>query len=104
VRAGRGGNGIRTIESIVEDIASVTTRIDVAVGTHEHRHHLSGFLTAAEAFDRITFDEVWLAWTENPVARRGGSSINSSVTPCGRSTRQAVVSPLLRRSHRTSPE
>src|SRR5262249_10277355 len=64
-------NGTQTIERIVEDIASVTTRIDVAVGTHEHWDHLSGFLTAAEAFDRITFDELWLAWTENPADPQG---------------------------------
>ena len=64
-------NGNETIQRIVEDIASVTTHIDVAVGTHEHWDHLSGFLTAAEAFDRITFDEVWLAWTENPADPQG---------------------------------
>jgi hypothetical protein len=64
-------NGNRTIRTIVEDIASVTTHIDVAVGTHEHWDHLSGFLTAAEVFDRITFDEVWLAWTENPADPQG---------------------------------
>jgi hypothetical protein len=59
-------NGHRTIRTIVEDIASVTTHIDVAVGTHEHWDHLSGFLTAAEVFD-----QVWLAWTENPADPQG---------------------------------
>jgi hypothetical protein len=58
--------GADKIAEIVDDIASVTTFIDVVVGTHEHWDHLSGFLTAAEQFKKITFGEVWLAWTENP--------------------------------------
>ena len=58
--------GRQTVDAIVADIASVTRRLDVVVGTHEHWDHLSGFLTAREAFESIEVDEVWLGWTENP--------------------------------------
>lgn len=60
----KGGN--RTVDAIVADIASVTDRLDVVVGTHEHWDHLSGFWTAREAFKDIKVGEVWLGWTENP--------------------------------------
>lgn len=58
--------GSELIRSIVTDIATVTTHIDVLVVTHEHWDHVSGFLTAAEQFKAITVGEVWMAWTENP--------------------------------------
>lgn len=58
--------GSARIEAIVADIASITDRLDVVVGTHEHWDHLSGFHTAQEAFAAITVGEVWLGWTENP--------------------------------------
>lgn len=60
----KGGN--QKVEAIVADIASVTDRLDVVVGTHEHWDHLSGFWTAREVFKQITVGEVWLGWTEDP--------------------------------------
>lgn len=60
----KGGN--RMVDAIVADIASVTDRLDVVVGTHEHWDHLSGFWTAREAFKNIKVGEAWLGWTENP--------------------------------------
>src|SRR5262249_52989873 len=36
------------------------------VVTHEHWHHVSGFLTEAEQFAKFAVGEVWMAWTENP--------------------------------------
>jgi len=58
--------GAETIDAIVADIASETDRLDVVVGTHEHWDHISGFLTAREAFAGFEVGEVWLGWTENP--------------------------------------
>lgn len=60
----KGGTGI--IKDIVDDITTLTTHIDVVVGTHEHWDHISGFLSAAEQFKAISVGEIWLAWTENP--------------------------------------
>jgi hypothetical protein len=49
------------------DLERVTGgRIDVLVATHQHWDHLSGFEAAREIFSRIDFDEVWVAWTEDP--------------------------------------
>lgn len=58
--------GSKKIAEIVEDIASVTGRLDVLVVTHEHWDHVSGFFTAAERFKDLEVGEVWMAWTENP--------------------------------------
>jgi len=58
--------GPSKMRAIVDDIASVTDRIDVLVVTHEHWDHVSGFLDAAEQFGRLTIDTVWMAWTEDP--------------------------------------
>ncbi len=55
------------MKEVAEDIERATAgHIDVLVATHEHWDHLSGFLQAKEVFDRITIDEIWLAWTEDP--------------------------------------
>lgn len=60
-------NGSAKIDEVVEDIANnVTKHIDVVVVTHEHTDHTSGFLSARDRFEKITFGEVWMAWTENP--------------------------------------
>jgi hypothetical protein len=41
-------------------------RLDVVVGTHEHKDHLSGFNQARDVFeDDFEFRSVWLGWTEN---------------------------------------
>src|SRR5688572_21603407 len=40
--------------------------LDVVVGTHEHKDHLSGFNQARKVFtDDFEFGAVWLPWTEN---------------------------------------
>ena len=41
-------------------------KIDVLVVTHQHWDHISAFSEAKDLLDRITFDNVWMAWTENP--------------------------------------
>jgi len=39
-------------------------RIDVVVGTHRHRDHVSGF--AKPGWDDVVVGEVWMPWTEHP--------------------------------------
>lgn len=52
---------------VMENIVEVTGgSIDILVATHEHQDHLSGFVQASEAFDKLKIGEVWLAWTEDP--------------------------------------
>jgi hypothetical protein len=46
--------------------SSGKARLDVVVGTHEHKDHLSGFNQARPIFnDDFDFGSVWLGWTEN---------------------------------------
>jgi hypothetical protein len=61
------------VGSIIEDVTDQdgTARIDVVVGTHRHRDHVSGF--ANGSWDDVEVGEVWMPWTEhptNPEARR----------------------------------
>jgi hypothetical protein len=60
-------NAAEKLNAVVEDIATVTGgEVDLLVVTHEHWDHLSGFLQAREALDRIKFADVWMSWAENP--------------------------------------
>jgi hypothetical protein len=55
------------MKQVVDDIVAATNgKIDLLLATHEHWDHLSGFLQAADSFDRLEFGQVWLAWTEDP--------------------------------------
>lgn len=62
------------MKKVAEDIKTTTgKKVDVLVITHEHWDHLSGFDNnqAREVFKDVTFERLWLAWTEeegNPVA------------------------------------
>lgn len=41
-------------------------RLDVVVGTHEHKDHVSGFNQARPVFNNdIDFGSVWMSWAEN---------------------------------------
>jgi hypothetical protein len=54
------------MDDVVQDIHDTTGRhLDLLVATHEHKDHVSGFLTQQELFDAIGVDHVWQAWTEN---------------------------------------
>jgi glyoxylase-like metal-dependent hydrolase (beta-lactamase superfamily II) len=58
----------RVVQHIRDTVRNGTTkaRLDVVVGTHEHKDHLSGFNQARQVFnDDFDFGAVWLAWTEN---------------------------------------
>ncbi len=52
--------------AVVDNIATVTTEIDLLIATHEHWDHLSGFVQAKDSFGKLKINEVWLGWTENP--------------------------------------
>ena len=63
------------LNTVVADIAAETGgQVDVLVVTHEHYDHVAGFKLAADRFapagqgggDRVSFGEVWYAWTEEP--------------------------------------
>ncbi len=59
-----GGDRMRQVAASLRD--STGGRIDVLVATHQHWDHLSGFDQAQDVFDQIAFDQVWVAWTEDP--------------------------------------
>ncbi len=52
---------------VVSNIAATTGgHVDLLAATHEHWDHISGFMQAADAFQHLSFGQVWLAWTEDP--------------------------------------
>lgn len=62
------------MQEIVADIdKTCKNHIDVVIMTHEHWDHASGFSAeqAQAAFDKITIDQVWYAWTEHPENKLG---------------------------------
>lgn len=63
------------IEAVVRNIIAATGgTVHLAVVTHEHWDHLSGFLDARSLFndergtdpEKLTIERVWLGWTEDP--------------------------------------
>jgi beta-lactamase superfamily II metal-dependent hydrolase len=60
----------RPVGEVVERIVEAVTdddgvpRIDLVVGTHRHRDHVSGF--EQDLWERVEVGEVWLPWTEHP--------------------------------------
>jgi len=58
-------NGTQTIRDIVDNILTLTKRLDVIVLTHEHWDHNSGFFSALDKFKQFEVGEIWLGWTEN---------------------------------------
>jgi hypothetical protein len=54
------------VAQIVEDVtdADGVARIDLVVGTHRHRDHVSGF--AQPHWSAVEVGEVWMPWTEDP--------------------------------------
>jgi Metallo-beta-lactamase superfamily len=65
---------IRKITEVVENVVNDTKekpddpkgKIDILAITHEHWDHLSGFNQAANSFEKLSVDSVWVAWTEDP--------------------------------------
>lgn len=56
----------KDIAKLVHDKTLKKPKIDVLVVTHEHHDHVSGFHPRLALFDKFQFDEIWMAWTENP--------------------------------------
>ncbi|HSL69116.1 MAG TPA: hypothetical protein VK864_02685, partial [Longimicrobiales bacterium] len=59
----------KPIKSIVKQIIHDVTdhgkaRIDLVIGTHRHKDHVSGF--SDDAWDDVEVGEVWMPWTEDP--------------------------------------
>ncbi len=59
-----GADKIRKVADNIE--AETKGHLDVVVVTHEHWDHVSGFLQAQKAFDEMSMEEIWVAWTEDP--------------------------------------
>ena len=57
-----------TMTRVVNNIADATDgQVDLLIATHQHWDHLSGFIQAEDVFkERLSFDQVWVAWTEDP--------------------------------------
>ena len=53
------------MRKVAADIAAATNRkLDALVLTHQHWDHISGFGQAAEIFDTIEVEELWVSWAE----------------------------------------
>jgi hypothetical protein len=63
----KGSKIFRDIEDVAEDIRDATGgHLDLAVITHEHEDHVSGFRSEKKVFESLEIDKLWLAWTEDP--------------------------------------
>ena len=52
---------------VADNIRTATGgHLNLVAVTHEHHDHICGFKHAKSVFDQMTFDEVWLGWTEDP--------------------------------------
>jgi hypothetical protein len=55
------------LADVVADIRLTTNdHIHLLIATHEHWDHVRAFLELQSEFKKITFDQIWMAWTENP--------------------------------------
>lgn len=81
-------------DTVREGKTTGKARLDVVVGTHEHKDHLSGFNQARSFFnEEFDFGSVWLAWTENltkPEVRK----LKETKKRALRMLTQALTSPL----------
>lgn len=61
--------GGQKIETIIDDIHAATGgHVDIVIVTHEHEDHVNGFgrtRNGAHLFDKISFGQCWLGWTED---------------------------------------
>jgi beta-lactamase superfamily II metal-dependent hydrolase len=55
---------IGTMEKVVTDISEITDKkLAVAIATHAHQDHISGFAKFGDVFSTFKVREVWLPWT-----------------------------------------
>lgn len=60
-------NEKKIMQKVAADIKATTgDRLNAVAMTHDHYDHISGFEHGKEIFNQMTFDEVWVGWTENP--------------------------------------
>lgn len=64
--------GEQLMAEVVDQIVTLTGgsakkrgTVDLLVVTHQHWDHVSGFLQAPEALQRLDFRHLWMAWTES---------------------------------------
>src|SRR5689334_2384439 len=58
---------IKTMPAIVKDIRTETNdTLDLVVVTHAHQDHISGFGTQEAEWAKVTVNEIWMPWTEDP--------------------------------------
>lgn len=58
---------IKTMPAIVKDIRAETNdKLDLVVVTHAHQDHISGFGTQEAEWAKVTVNEIWMPWTEDP--------------------------------------
>lgn len=63
----RGANAMKdVVAALINDLRDEdgTPRVDVVVGTHRHKDHVSGFESAD--WREVEVGEVWMPWTEDP--------------------------------------
>lgn len=55
------------VKQVIKDVTDQdgVARIDVVVGTHRHRDHVSGFDNPV--WSKVEVKEVWMPWTEDPI-------------------------------------
>ena len=69
-------------------------RLDLVVGTHEHKDHLSGFNQARDVFENeFDFGAVWLGWTEN-LTKPEIKAIKDAKKKAAEKLHAALASPL----------
>lgn len=54
------------VAAVIDDLRDDDNvpRVDLVVGTHRHRDHVSGF--ELDAWEEVEVGEVWMPWTEDP--------------------------------------
>jgi beta-lactamase superfamily II metal-dependent hydrolase len=54
------------VAAVIDDLrdSDNVPRVDLVIGTHRHRDHVSGF--GQDAWEEVEVGEVWMPWTEDP--------------------------------------
>jgi hypothetical protein len=63
---GANSTGVSLKEAVADILATTKQHLHLLVATHEHQDHVRGFRDHKTDFKKMTVDQVWLAWTENP--------------------------------------
>lgn len=69
--------GKARMPAAVQDIASFTDyHLDLAVISHDHTDHVTGFEYAREQFEPISIDQLWLSWAEKETDTEAGQILD----------------------------